>query len=80
MTTLYKIFWKHRDFPGHSEGPILRHSKRGSTKNGPYYTKRFAEKTCHKFDDKSKTCKTKNNKGKVVKLPVVQHWIREVLV
>lgn len=79
MITAYKIFWKHEDFPEHSEGPILRHSKRGTTKIGSYYTKCFAERICQKFNEAGKKYKTKDNKGKIIKLPVVKHWVREVL-
>lgn len=80
MQTVFKILWKHKDFPARSEGPILRHSRTGTTTIGPYYTKRFADKICRKFNDNGKKYKIKNNKGKFVKLPVVQHWVREVLV
>lgn len=73
MTTLYKIFWKHKDFSEHSEGPVLRHSK---TKTP--YTKRWAEKICRKFNLNGKSFKTKDEKGKTIKLSVVTHWVEEV--
>lgn len=74
MTTVYRMLWKHKDFLEHSEGPVLKHS---ATKQP--YTKRWAEKICHKFNENGKIYKTKNNKGKAAWLPVVQHWVREVL-
>lgn len=77
---LYRMYWKHKDFTDHSEGPILRHSLRGSTKIGEPYTKRWVEKICRKFANNGKKYNAKNIDGKIVKLPVVKHWIREVFV
>lgn len=66
MAILYRIFWKHEDFYNHSEGPILKHSKKGTTKNGRPYTKKEASRICTKFNLRSK-----DNK--------VRHWVKEVL-
>lgn len=79
MTMLYKIFWKHKDFSKHSEEPVLRHSRQQTTFFGMPYTRRVAERVCRKFNRNEKVFKTKDEKGKLVKLPVVTHWVEEVL-
>lgn len=75
MTIGYKMLWKHKDFSEHSEGPVLRHT---ITKTP--YTKRWADSVCLRFNEQGKTYKTKDPKGKLIKLPVVKHWVREAFI
>lgn len=71
MDMAYKIFWKHKDFQHHSEGPILKHSEKGRTKFGKLYTKLEAARICEKFQKAGK---------EVQGLPIVTHYVREVLI
>lgn len=79
MKTTYQICWKHKDFSNSSEGPILRHSEFGVNQLGDFYTKLEAEETCRKFNLNVETYKMKNTEDKIIKLPVVKHWVEEVL-
>ncbi len=78
----YRIFWKHKDFKTDSKGPILRHSEKGKVriKTGKLFTKLEAADVCERFQKAGKKYKSKTTKDKTKYLPVVTHWVREVLV
>jgi len=78
ISTHYRMCWRHKDFPDHSKGPVLRHSLKGTTTTGRPYTKNAAEIICKKFNKHCRTFTGKDKMGKNIKVPFVTHWVEEV--